>query len=97
MSMEFKFIGNPRDARDDKGETRVFGIVFPRNVAVKVTDERICKKLLGNAHFVLCDNGRDLHVAPKIILPAADVVASVAAPAPTAPRRRIVKAAVAAE
>ena len=66
--MEFVFIGNPNDEKDQRGSVRLYGIDWRLNVPVKVTDERICQKLMHNNHFVLADGGQRFHVAPKIIV-----------------------------
>jgi hypothetical protein len=73
--MHFKFVGNPNDARDNRGAIRAFGIMFPLNVSVDVTDERACRKLMGNGHFVIDDGGTSFHQMPgKLILPAGPAV-----------------------
>ena len=69
--MEFKFIGNPLDPTDNKGEVSFYGIRFPLNIPVKVTDPNQIKKLMGNNHFVIVDGPVTHHqvVAPKLIVP----------------------------
>lgn len=69
--MEFKFIGNPNDASDNKGAVSFYGIIFPLNVPVKVEDPTAIKKLMGNNHFAVVDGGKTYHQnpAPKLILP----------------------------
>lgn len=37
--------------RGDHGLTQCFGLTFPANVPVEVTDERVIAKLRGNAEF----------------------------------------------
>ena len=41
----------------DHSETRLFGLVFPRDVAVEVTDPAAVAKLLGNSHFAAVHDG----------------------------------------
>lgn len=41
---QFAFIG-------DEQETQVFGLVFPRGVAVEVTDSHAIRKLTNNQYF----------------------------------------------
>jgi hypothetical protein len=80
--MEFVFIGNPNDEKDQRGSVKLYGIEWRLNVPVKVTDERICQKLMHNNHFVLADGGQRFHTAPKLIVsdtPA--IIPSVDAPA----------------
>lgn len=84
--MEFVFVGNPNDENDTKGFVRLYGIEWRLNVPVKVTDERICQKLMHNNHFVLADGGQRFHVAPKLIISDAPAVVSVNA-APVKGRR----------
>lgn len=70
--MEFKFIGNPRDASDNKGEVTVYGIRFPLNIPVKVDNPAAIKKLMGNHHFAICGSDGQTHVqVNELALPAA--------------------------
>ena len=86
--MEFKFIGNPTDPTDNRGEVTYRGIRFPLNVPVKVDDPAAVKKLMANHHFAMVDGGKTHHqvATPKLIVPkepdlvVPDVVASVAKP-----------------
>lgn len=70
---KFVFIGDPRDARrgamfemdEETGEDvepplRLYGLKFPRKVAVLVKDEFKIRKLRGNDHFIELKNGQDL-------------------------------------
>lgn len=41
----------------DHAETEVFGLLFPVNEPVEVTDPRAVRKLRNNAHFVECFDG----------------------------------------
>lgn len=41
----------------DHEETECFGLRFPVNVPVEVTDEFVIKKLRGNNHFSECFDG----------------------------------------
>lgn len=68
--MKFKFIGNPFTV-DNIGAVRMFGMEFPYNVAVNVTNEHVIKKLMGNNHFAMVDGGKTYHQIPtqKLILP----------------------------
>jgi len=70
--MEFKFIGNPVDPRDNRGEVTFYGIRFPLNIPVKVDNPVAIQKLMGNSHFAICGSDGKTHVAmaPKsIVLP----------------------------
>lgn len=78
--MEFVFIGNPNDEKDQRASVRLYGIDWRLNVPVKVTDERICQKLMHNNHFVLADGGQRFHVAPKLIVNEYEVTATSEAP-----------------
>lgn len=80
--MEFVFVGNPNDERDQRGSVKLYGIDWRLNVPVKVTEEWICKKLMHNNHFVLADGGQRFHVAPKLIISETEVVSDAA------PKRR---------
>lgn len=82
--MEFVFIGNPNDEKDQRGSVKLYGIEWRLNVPVKVTDERICQKLMHNNHFVLADGGQRFHAAPKLIV--SDTPAII--PAVDAPAKR---------
>ena len=74
--MEFKFIGNPNDPTDNKGEVSFYGIRFPLNIPVKVDNPVAIKKLLGNHHFAVVDGPVTHHqvVAPKLIVPKEPVL-----------------------
>lgn len=67
--MEFMFIGNPLDSKDNKGEVTAYGVRFPLNIAVKVDNPAAIKKLMGNNHFVIVDGGKPLHPVKKLIVP----------------------------
>jgi hypothetical protein len=47
----FVYKGNPEDTRDSRGGINAYGIEFPLNVPVPVTDDKIAAKLSGNSHF----------------------------------------------
>jgi hypothetical protein len=47
----FIFIGDPRDPHDMAMHLDAYGLRFPRNQPVEVTDEKIARKLSGNSHF----------------------------------------------
>ena len=70
--MEFKFIGNPLDSRDNIGGVTLYGIRFPLNVAVKVDDPAAIKKLMGNNHFAICgaDGATHVQMPGALIVPA---------------------------
>ncbi len=70
--MKFIFRSHPTE-RDDRGEITAFGVHFPRNVPVEVTDEFAIRKLLGNSHFEAVPDDEDDDGEP---------VADEAAPAP---------------
>ena len=61
--MRFTYIGNPR-ARDDRGSMTAFGIEFPLNVPVEVTNETAIRKLSGNDHF-RCEDAATLSDADE--------------------------------
>ena len=69
--MEFKFIGNPLDARDNIGGVTLYGVRFPLNVAVKVDDPAAIKKLMGNNHFAICgaDGATHVQMPGNLVLP----------------------------
>ena len=68
--MEFKFIGNPNDANDNKGVVSFHGLVFPLNVPVKVDNPATIKKLMGNGHFAICGADGKTHVhVQRLIAP----------------------------
>ena len=79
--MEFVFVGNPNDEKDQRGSVRLYGIDWRLNVPVKVTDERICNKLMHNNHFVVAEGSQRFHVAPKLIVPETPSVIDVPAKA----------------
>lgn len=68
--MEFKFIGNPADATDNRGELWFRGIRFPLNIPVPVTDPVTIQKLMGNNHFAICGPDGKTHMQ----IPAADLI-----------------------
>ncbi len=58
--MQFKYLG-------DRSETKMFGISFPANVFVEVTDPHAQMKLTGNSHFEPHpDNGKEIDEALKV-------------------------------
>lgn len=78
--MQFKYVGNPHDMYDRRGGAVAFGIEFPLNIAVDVTNPRIIAKLMGNHHFVAVDGGVTFHQAPRLIIPE-HIAQAVEAPA----------------
>jgi hypothetical protein len=50
--LKLKFIGNPHVVDNRSGVT-AYGIYFPANVAVEVSDARAASKLALNSHFVV--------------------------------------------
>lgn len=70
--MEFKFIGNPADPSDNRGEVAFYGIRFPLNIPVKVENPAAIQKLMRNNHFAICGSDGKTHVALSdmgIVLP----------------------------
>jgi hypothetical protein len=68
--MQFKFVGNPHDATDGRVSALAYGIRFPLNVAVDVTDSHAIRKLMGNGHFSIVDGGTTFVQMPgKLIVP----------------------------
>ena len=67
--MKFIFRSHPTE-RDDRGEITAFGVHFPRNVAVEVTDEHAIRKLLNNTHFEVVHEASDFDIAEDEIDPA---------------------------
>ena len=63
--MEFKFIGNPHDPTDSKGEVSFYGMRFPLNIPVKVENPKAIEKLMGNNHFAICGGDGKTHVQVK--------------------------------
>ena len=92
--MEFKFIGNPLDPTDNKGEVTFYGIRFPLNIAVKVDNPAAIKKLLGNNHFAVVDGPVTHHQVKKLIVP--DEPALIVPTAVAAKPKRVRKSADAA-
>ena len=81
--MEFKFVGNPNDPLDNKGEVTLYGVRFPLNIPVRVDNPVAIKKLMGNGHFVMVDGGKTHHQVKKLIVtdePALVVPGLVAKP-----------------
>lgn len=78
--MEFVFVGNPNDEKDQRGSVKLYGIDWRLNVPVEVTDERICQKLMHNNHFVLAEGSQRFHVAPKLIISEAPAIVAEGAP-----------------
>ena len=81
--MEFKFIGNPLDSRDNIGGVTFYGIRFPLNVAVKVDNAAAIEKLMGNNHFAICGADGVTHVqTPAALIVPATVAKSKQGPTP---------------
>lgn len=50
----FMFIGDPR-GYESPPAVEIYGLVFPKGMAVEVTDAMAIAKLNGNGHFRRCD------------------------------------------
>jgi hypothetical protein len=49
--MKFRYVGNPRDLLDLHPQITAFGLVFPLDQPIEVTDLRAVRKLKSNTHF----------------------------------------------
>jgi hypothetical protein len=49
--MKFRYVGNPRDLLDLHPQITAFGLVFPLDEPVEVTEPRAIGKLKNNTHF----------------------------------------------
>lgn len=81
--MEFKFIGNPTDLTDNRGEVTYRGIRFPLNVPVKVDDAAAIQKLMANHHFAVVGADGKTHVqvpteVKGLIVPKSELVVDAA-------------------
>jgi hypothetical protein len=56
--MKFRYVGNPRDLLDLHPQITAFGLIFPLDEPVEVTEPRVIRKLKHNTHFeaVLSDD-----------------------------------------
>jgi hypothetical protein len=55
--MKFRYIGNPRDLLDLHSEITAFGLTFPLDEPVEVTEPRAVRKLKNNPHFEAMPDG----------------------------------------
>jgi hypothetical protein len=60
----FMFTGDPRGGADPPA-VELFGLVFPRGLAVEVTDAMAIAKLAQNGHFRRCDGAAAAPDKPK--------------------------------
>src|SRR5262245_34012329 len=49
--MKFRYVGNPLDLKDLHPQITAFGLVFPLDESVEVTEPRAVRKLKNNTHF----------------------------------------------